>query len=58
MLAREVRRNGPLVDVEPRAFDLLIYLIRHRDRAVSKDELQDEVWGTIVSEVGPFPAVS
>ena len=48
--AREVRRNGPLVDVEPRAFDLLIYLIRHRDRAVSKDELQDEVWGTIVSE--------
>ncbi len=48
--ARELRRSGEPVDIEPRAFDLLVYLFEHRDRAVSKDELQDEVWGTIVSE--------
>jgi adenylate cyclase len=47
---REIRRDGKAVDVEPRTLDLLLYLIRHRDRAVSKDELQDQVWGTIVSD--------
>ena len=36
--------------LEPLAFDLLAYLLRHRDRNVSKDELLDEVWlGRIVS---------
>lgn len=44
-----------LVDAQPQAleplvFDLLAYLLRHRDRDVSKDELLDEVWlGRIVS---------
>jgi TolB-like protein/DNA-binding winged helix-turn-helix (wHTH) protein/tetratricopeptide (TPR) repeat protein len=32
-------------------FDLLVHLVRHRDRIVSKDELFDAVWqGRIVSE--------
>lgn len=36
--------------LEPLAFDLLAYLLRHRNRDVSKDELLDEVWlGRIVS---------
>jgi len=30
--------------LEPRAFDLLMYLIRHRDRVVEKQELFDQVW--------------
>jgi TolB-like protein/Tfp pilus assembly protein PilF len=30
--------------LEPRAFDLLIYLIEHRDRVVEKQELFDHVW--------------
>jgi TolB-like protein/Tfp pilus assembly protein PilF len=30
--------------LEPRAFDLLIYLIEHRDRVVGKQELFEEVW--------------
>ncbi len=42
-------REAP-VALEPRAFDFLRYLIHHRDRAVSKQELQDEVWGTIVGD--------
>lgn len=47
---REVRRDGSRVDTEPRTLDLLLYLLRFRERVVSKDELQDEVWGTIVTE--------
>ena len=31
--------------VEPQVFDVLVHLLRHRDRVVSKVELLDEVWG-------------
>ncbi len=31
--------------VEPQVFDVLLYLIRHRDRVVTKAELLDNVWG-------------
>jgi adenylate cyclase len=51
-LARqELRRTGAIVHVEPQVFDLLVHLIRNRDRIVSKDELFDAIWqGRIVSE--------
>jgi len=32
------------VPVEPKVFDLLVYLIRHRDRVLSRDELFQQVW--------------
>jgi len=32
------------VPVEPKVFDLLVHLIRHRDRVLSRDELFREVW--------------
>jgi TolB-like protein len=49
--SREIRRDGKLVAVEPKAFDLLLYLIAHRDRVVGKDELQQQIWpGVIVTE--------
>jgi len=42
---------GREVEVQPRVFDLLAYLIQTRDRAVSKQELQDVIWpGMFVSE--------
>lgn len=41
----ELRRCGELVHVEPRVFDVLVYLIRHRARVVPREELLDEVWG-------------
>jgi pimeloyl-ACP methyl ester carboxylesterase/DNA-binding winged helix-turn-helix (wHTH) protein len=48
---RELKRGGELIAVEPQVFDLLIYLIRNRDRVVSKDDLIEGVWGgRIVSE--------
>src|SRR5437764_10574819 len=48
---RELRRGGKLVAIEPQVFDVLVYLIQHRDRVVSKDDLLASVWGgRIVSE--------
>ena len=37
--------------MEPQAFDLLVYLIRHREHVVSRDELIEQIWGgRIVSD--------
>jgi TolB-like protein/tetratricopeptide (TPR) repeat protein len=48
---RELRRGHGLVAVEPQVFDLLEFLIRARDRVVSRDDLLAAVWqGRIVSE--------
>ncbi len=48
---RELRRKSSLVAVEPQVFDLLVYLMRNRDRVVTKDDLLAAVWhGRIVSE--------
>ncbi len=41
----EVRRDGAAVPLEPQAFDVLVYLVQHRDRVVPKEELMDSVWG-------------
>lgn len=48
---RELRRGVEVIGIGPQVFDLLVYLIRNRDRVVSKDDLLDAVWaGRIVSE--------
>ncbi len=48
---RELRRGGSAVHVEPQVFDVLVHLVKHRDRVVAKDELLQTVWhGRIVSE--------
>jgi TolB-like protein len=48
---RELRRRGELVDLEPKAFDLLAFLVLNRDRVVSKDDMLRAVWeGRVVSE--------
>src|SRR5262249_3920105 len=41
---RESRRGTELVPIAPRVFDLLDYLIRNRERVVSKDDLIGAVW--------------
>ena len=44
-----VRGDVP-IPLEPKAFDVLVHLIEHRDRVVTKDELLDAVWkGTFVT---------
>ena len=48
---RELHRNGSLIRVEPQVFDVLVHLVRHRDRVVSKEELIRAVWdGRVVSD--------
>ncbi|SHN85554.1 TolB amino-terminal domain-containing protein [Bradyrhizobium erythrophlei] len=48
---RELRHEGELRPVEPQVFDLLEFLIKNRDRMVSRDDLLAAVWnGRIVSE--------
>jgi TolB-like protein/Tfp pilus assembly protein PilF len=42
---RELRRGPEDIAVEPQVFDLLLYLVRNRDRVVSKDDLIAAVWG-------------
>ena len=39
-----VGADGP-VHVEPQVFELLRYLLVHRERVVPKEELLDEIWG-------------
>src|SRR3954453_9431359 len=51
MRRRELRRDGDLLTLEPKVFDLLVFLIENRDRVVTRDELITHVWnGRIVSE--------
>jgi TolB-like protein/cytochrome c-type biogenesis protein CcmH/NrfG len=48
---RELRRAKRPVHVEPQVFDLLVYLVRNRNRVVSKDDLIGSVWdGRTVSD--------
>jgi len=48
---RELRRSANVVPVTPQVFDLLEYLIRNRDRVVSKGDLIRAIWnGRLVSD--------
>ncbi len=45
LAGHEIRRAGGPVPVEPQVFDVLAYLLTHRERMVPKTELLDEIWG-------------
>src|SRR5262249_5082698 len=48
---RELLSRGVAAHVEPQVFDVLVYLLRNRERVVSKDDLLKAVWrGRIVSD--------
>lgn len=55
---RELRDQGALVSLAPKAFDVLCYLITHRERMVSKAELLEEFWSMQVSEAALQKAIS
>lgn len=47
----QLRRHGAPVALEPKVFDVLVYLVQHSERVVSKDELLDKLWpGQVVGE--------
>jgi len=48
---RRLERDGTAIALTPKAFDLLLALVVHRERALSKDEILLLVWpGSIVEE--------
>ena len=48
---RELHRGADVVAIAPQVFDLLDYLIRNRERVVSKDDLISAIWnGRVVSD--------
>jgi DNA-binding winged helix-turn-helix (wHTH) protein len=49
---RRLERGGAQVALTPKAFDLLVALVRHRSRALSKDELLELVWSGASIEEG------
>jgi len=54
----ELRRGVEVLAVQKKVFELLLFLINNRDRALTKDEIQAAVWpGTIVSETALTRAI-
>jgi DNA-binding winged helix-turn-helix (wHTH) protein/pimeloyl-ACP methyl ester carboxylesterase len=41
----DLTRSGETVAIEPQVFEVIVHLVKNRDRLVSKNELLDEVWG-------------
>mgnify|MGYP001616321121 CR=1 FL=1 len=44
LLARKVRRAGQPIDLQPREFRLLEYLLRHKEQVVTRTMLLEGVW--------------
>lgn len=49
-MRRLLRADGEPTQLGARAIDVLLVLVRHRERIVSKDQLLDEVWPGLVVE--------
>lgn len=43
----EVSRDGQIISLSPREFQLLRYLVEHRGATISREELLREVWGYV-----------
>lgn len=55
----EVRRAGEPVVLRAKPLRLLLYLLRHRDRVISKQELFEHVWaGVVVSDAALASALA
>ena len=56
---RELRLGARSLELQPRTFDLLVYLVRNHERVVSKDELLSALWpGVIVTDSSIMRAIS
>ena len=54
----ELRREGRAIDLQPKALNLLLYLLQNRERTPTKDELLDALWpGVSVGEASLTRAV-
>ena len=56
---RRLTKKGAVVAVRPKTLAVLEYLVRNRDRTVSKDEILGAVWsGKVVEEQAVFQSIS
>src|SRR3954464_13948776 len=53
---REILVDGQVRPLQPRPFNLLIYLIENRERVVTSDELLDKVWRDEIVQPGSLAA--
>jgi DNA-binding response OmpR family regulator len=44
VVTRKVKRAGQVVDLTVKEFEILEYLLRHRERVVSREMLARDVW--------------
>jgi len=44
-LARRVSKDGQLIEMTSREYDLLVYLLRRPERVVTRSQILNEVWG-------------
>lgn len=42
---REVTRDGRLLELKPKEMELLLYFVRHKGRAFTREQLLRDVWG-------------
>ncbi len=45
LISREVRRGSKRIELQPKEFSLLEYLLRNRDVVLSKSTIMEQVWG-------------
>ncbi len=45
LLQRRVLLRGGVLQLKPKEFDLLAYLMQHRGRVLTRDQLLEKVWG-------------
>ncbi|MEO1082151.1 MAG: tetratricopeptide repeat protein [Pseudomonadota bacterium] len=48
LATRQLHFSDQAKDVQPKVFDLLVYLLVNRQRVVGKDELFDQIWPSVV----------
>ncbi len=42
---KSLTRQGQNIDLTPREFQLLEYMLKHQDRVITRDEIAEKVWG-------------
>ncbi|MGL4774011.1 MAG: response regulator transcription factor [Clostridium sp.] len=41
----EVRKNGKVIELKPKEYKMLVYMLKHKNQIISKDRFCNEVWG-------------
>lgn len=42
---REISKSGVVIEVNPKEFDLLLFMVQNKGKALSRDRILEQVWG-------------